>query len=136
MSTTTAVPIGSDQKYCSECAKVILRRAEICPGCGCRQVATQPVQPGPGFYPSYQTPTPPSPFTNKMIVLVLLNFLWSGAGNVAIGDRRGWGFVFANIIILVISFFTAFIPSILFFGFCCWTGYQYLTEAEASTSLV
>jgi hypothetical protein len=39
MSTTTTVPIGADQKYCSECAKVILRRAEICPGCGCRQVA-------------------------------------------------------------------------------------------------
>lgn len=39
MSTTTTVPLGADQKYCSECAKVLLRRAEICPNCGCRQVA-------------------------------------------------------------------------------------------------
>src|ERR1700741_250969 len=30
-------PLSLDQKYCTECGKVILRKAEICPGCGCRQ---------------------------------------------------------------------------------------------------
>jgi uncharacterized membrane protein YvbJ len=34
---TTAVGCGSDQRYCRDCGKVVMERAEICHGCGCRQ---------------------------------------------------------------------------------------------------
>ena len=29
---------NSNEKFCSECGKPILRNAEICPHCGCRQI--------------------------------------------------------------------------------------------------
>ncbi|WP_186646032.1 TM2 domain-containing protein [Fluviispira vulneris] len=32
---------ASDEKYCSDCGKIIKVKAEICPGCGCRQSAVQ-----------------------------------------------------------------------------------------------
>src|SRR5580704_7347164 len=90
-----------DKKYCSECGKLILRRAEICPGCGCRQQSSSN-----SARLDLAPPELGRPIAPKMITLILLNFLWSGVGNVAIGDKRGWGFIFANIVIFVISFFT------------------------------
>jgi hypothetical protein len=31
--------LAPEMKFCVDCGQKILRRAEICPGCGCRQVA-------------------------------------------------------------------------------------------------
>ena len=61
-----------------------------------------------------------------------LNVLWSGVGNLAVGDKRGWGFVFINIVVFALSFFTLFVPCLLFFAYCCYAGYQYLIGIEAA----
>jgi hypothetical protein len=38
-SSATASPdAATEMKYCADCGKQILRRAEICPHCGCRQL--------------------------------------------------------------------------------------------------
>ena len=129
MSTSNSVPLGLDQKYCSECAKVILRRAEICPGCGCRQSNT----PQPASSASGSALTQ-DPFVGHLIVLILLNCLWSGLGNLAVGDKRGGRFAAINIAVFIVGFFTAFIPLLLFFAYCCYEGYQFLLANKASTS--
>jgi hypothetical protein len=41
---TTTVECGPNQKYCRDCGKVIMKRAEICPGCGCRQIGVPTVE--------------------------------------------------------------------------------------------
>jgi hypothetical protein len=68
------------------------------------------------------------------MLLILVNVLWSGLGNLSIGDKRGWAFMLANILFFIISLFTFFIPSLLFFAYCCYAGYQFLIAAEASAS--
>ncbi len=68
-----------------------------------------------------------------MAVLIALNILWSGLGNLAIGDKRGWGFGFFNWIVFAISIFTAFIPSILFCVYCTFQGYTYLKQEGRTT---
>jgi len=35
---TTTAQCGPNQKYCRDCGNVIFENAEICPGCGCRQI--------------------------------------------------------------------------------------------------
>jgi hypothetical protein len=35
---------GPNQKCCRDCGKVIMERAEICPGCGCRQIGVPPFE--------------------------------------------------------------------------------------------
>lgn len=57
MSTPASTPIGQDQKYCSECGTVILRRAEICPACGCRQSFPSALNKS-GFPPFYSETAP------------------------------------------------------------------------------
>jgi hypothetical protein len=58
--------IGQDQKFCMDCGKVILRHAEICPGCGCRQLPS--AQPSTFITPS--TPEIQSPFVTRMAILL------------------------------------------------------------------
>jgi hypothetical protein len=129
--------IGQDKKYCMDCGKVILRRAELCPGCGCRQVSAPdtrqksfrrvprvPIVSGP--QPELQ-----SAFVKQMAILLALNFLWNGLGNLAIGDKRGWSWGFANWIVIGISIFTLWIPAILFFAYCGYSGYELLVEQVA-----
>jgi hypothetical protein len=135
-TTTQSVSgINPDQKYCAECGKIILRRAEICPGCGCRQGSAPNRQSsffgGPQFGGSDELQ---SPFVGRMILMLALNFLWSGIGNLAVGDKRGWGFMLVNVVIFVVGFFTLFIPVILFFVYCSYTGYQFLTRLESAPS--
>lgn len=131
MSTPAVLPIGPDQKYCSECGKVILRRAEICPGCGCRQFsAPQPASPGAVALRANVSPELQSPFVGRMILLIALNVLWSGLGNLAVGDKRGWGFLLLNILIFTVGLFMMGIPIILFFAYCTYAGYQFLVNTE------
>ena len=124
--------IGQDKKYCMDCGKVILRQAEICPGCGCRQIPAPRSQQN-GFRQTVFPSGPPSPelqgpFVGQMAKLLILNCLWNGLGNLAIGDKRGWGWGFFNWVVFALSFFTLGIPSILFFAFCGYAGYQFLTQ--------
>lgn len=121
---------GENQKYCTDCGKLILARAEICPGCGCRQALIQSAAPGYAMPPLRVDPA-----TGPMILLLALNVLWNGLGNIAIGDKRGWGFGFFNWVCFVASFFFFFIPCILFFAYCGFKGYQYLQSQSQAYSL-
>jgi hypothetical protein len=58
-----------------------------------------------------------------MFLLLCLNILWNGLGNLAVGDKRGWRFGFVNWVFFVASVFTAGIPCILFFAYCGYQGY-------------
>jgi hypothetical protein len=123
-------PLTRDQKFCMDCGKVILRRAEICPACGCRQ-APAPHQnssnfPSSSSWPVSRSPELQSSFVTKMATLILLNVLWNGLGNLAIGDKRGWTYGFFNWIVFALSFVTVGIPSLLFFAYCGYAGYQFL----------
>jgi len=124
----------ADQKYCSECGKLILRRAEICPGCGCRQSSPRGGFSSGGGFNIPRSPELEGPFLIRMALLIGLNVLWSGIGNVAIGDKRGWGFMFMNIIVFIVSIFTAFVPSLLFFAICSYAGYRFLSESRVSAA--
>jgi len=64
----------------------------------------------------------------KIGLMVFLNVLWCGLGNVAIGDKNGWTYVLLNIPILIASFFTFFIPSIAFFFVCWFQGWQHIVS--------
>jgi hypothetical protein len=121
---------GEHQKYCTDCGKLILARAEICPECGCRQL---PIQSAVSSYgvPKLRV----DPAAGPMILLLVLNILWSGLGNIAIGDKRGWGFGFFNWVCFVASFFFFGVPCILFFAYCGFKGYQYLQLCNSSSNL-
>ena len=54
-----------------------------------------------------------------------LNVAWPGLGNIVIGDMRGWLYGLATWIFVFLSLFTFGIPLILFWGFCCYRGYEY-----------
>jgi hypothetical protein len=119
--------ISPDMKYCMDCGQQILRRAEICPRCGCRQL----LPPRPGLVGGPATGTSSSTAgsfgtdkTSKVLILLVLNALWSGVGNVLVGDKNGWRYVFFNIFVFLISLETFFIPTVLFFFYCCYKGYK------------
>jgi hypothetical protein len=119
---------GQDQKFCMDCGKLILRRAEVCPGCGCRQL---PAAGDSSFITS--SAEIQSPFVTRMAILLILNALWSGLGNLAIGDKRGWQYGFFNLVVFAISFFTVGVPSVLFFAYCGYAGYQFLLELQSKS---
>jgi hypothetical protein len=121
-----------DDKFCVECGKSLRRRAEICPYCGCRQMPSSSPSAWSGL--SNGGPEVGSSFVTQMAILILLNVLWSGLGNLAIGDKRGWGFGFLNWVVLVVSWFTLFIPSVLFFVYCSIQGYTYLQSKSAEAA--
>jgi len=101
---------GAHQKYCCDCGKLIFERAEICPNCGCRQLP--PAQPSAG----------------PVILLIVLNILWTGLGNLVIGDKRGWAYGFLNWLVLLASILTFGLASIAFFAYCSYQGYEYLRK--------
>lgn len=128
MSTTPveqAAVKGANEKYCMDCGKIILLRAEICPHCGCRQAAAPAVVASPA--PVY---TQSDPIVGPMILLFVLNFLWNGLGNIAVGDKRGWAYGFLNWIFVIISIFTLWIPCLGFFAYCGYQGYTYLRNEK------
>lgn len=120
--------LGQDQKFCMDCGKVILRRAEICPGCGCRQINPSQATALPFALPS--APGLQGQLAGQMALLLVLNFLWNGLGNLAIGDKRGWQYGFINWIVVAIACFTFWVPALLFFAYCGYAGYQWLLEKE------
>ena len=66
----------------------------------------------------------------QMILLLALNFLWNGIGNVVIGDKRGWKYILLNIVLFVIGLATAFIPVVLFYAYCGYQGYLHLESVK------
>jgi hypothetical protein len=130
MDEIAALPISPEQKYCADCGKVIFRRAEICPNCGCRQIAARTsLFPTPAFSsPSAPSAPSTSPDPGKIILLFICNFLWNGFGNLLVGDKRGWLMALVNVFIFALGFFTGFLPSLLFCVLCCYLGYRYLAD--------
>ncbi|MGO8789755.1 MAG: hypothetical protein ACLQVL_20545 [Terriglobia bacterium] len=124
-------PVAPEMKYCMDCGQQILRRAEICPRCGCRQLPP----PRAGLFGGATTPSSSSTAssfgsdkTSKTVILLCLNFLWNGVGNLVVGDKNGWSYIFFNIIVFVVSLATFFVPSLLFFFYCCYQGYKHIEQ--------
>lgn len=124
---------NTDQKYCSECGKIVLRRAEICPGCGCRVSGTPPPPIGavPPSWNVREAPQLQSQFVLQMAILLVLNCFWAGLGNLAVGDQRGWSFGFATWLAIGLSFLIPVLPLLAWFAFASYLGYQFIQEREA-----
>jgi RNA polymerase subunit RPABC4/transcription elongation factor Spt4 len=125
-STTARQP---HEKFCRDCGRLILERAEICPSCGCRQAPPLQFSNSPSCQ-SQPLLAAADPIAGRMGVVLALNFLWNGLGNIAVGDRRGWGYGFLNWIFLVVGWFTLFIPTVLFYAYCGYQGHEYLRLAD------
>lgn len=70
-----------------------------------------------------------------MAILICLNILWNGLGNLAIGDKRGWGLGFFNWLVFALSIVTVVIPALLFFAYCGYAGYQFLLAQQGSAEM-
>lgn len=95
-----------DEKFCSECGSIIKLKAEICPKCGVRQMASQI---GIGFGQI-------APNGKSRIVAALLAFFLGGIGvhKFYLG-QIGWGIVYILFCLTFIPAIIALIESILFF---------------------
>jgi RNA polymerase subunit RPABC4/transcription elongation factor Spt4 len=107
-----------DDKFCMDCGSVIVRRAEICPKCGCRQL------PAPTEPRSLDVSVPKG--AGNAAKLVIGNILWNGLGNILVGDARGWWYAIGNCFVFFISLFTYGIPCIIYCISCCAKGFEYL----------
>ena len=119
---TASACIAPNEKYCTDCGKVILRRAEICPGCGCRQM---------GASASFPLPSGPAN-TGTVMTLVIGNILWNGLGNLLIGDQRGWKWGFINWILIMASLPTLGIPCILGVIYFSIKGHEFIKARQAA----
>src|ERR1700733_16207771 len=95
----------SNEMFCRDCGQVILRRAEICPKCGCRQSPPQEE----ARVTRLQLPFGMGEDDRqaKALSLWIGNFFWPGLGNIVIGDRRGWGYGLLSLVFVVITAVTA-----------------------------
>lgn len=118
---------GPDRKFCTDCGTNIFRRAEICPSCGCRQL--QPPQ------NAYANARSSNISVGMLASLLIMNFLWSGWGNVSIGDERGRQYAKINVLFFILSLFSAYIPCVIFCCFCTYQGYQFLEQREAAADV-
>lgn len=149
MGALTEPVTKAEQKYCMDCGALILRRAEICPKCGCRQMSP-PVPSTTEQAAAKALPPAAAPSTayaagaalsqvaggeigGKMVILVLLNILWAGLGNICIGDKRGWLFGILTWLFLVIAIYTAGITLLLYFIAVTYAGYTFLQRGQRET---
>jgi TM2 domain-containing membrane protein YozV len=79
-----------DEKYCSDCASIIKLRAEICPHCGCRQIAAPMV---PAVRPGH--------YKNKHVAAVLAFFFGIISLETLYLGKGRW-YILANIFCLMI----------------------------------
>jgi hypothetical protein len=122
MSTSTVAYKSSQEKYCKDCASVIWLNAEICPKCGCRQIPESTNR--SGRLNKTGTPSVGMP----LLALFVLNALWNGLGNVAVGDKRGWLYMLFNIIMFIGAFFTFGIGLIAFYVYCGAKGTKFVLD--------
>lgn len=126
--------ISPEQKYCSDCGNVILRRAELCPKCGCRQSeAPQPAFEA-NFFPQSLSMASSSVDSGKLALLLVGNFFWGGLGNLLLGDSRGWVLGFVTWSVCLLGSFTFFLPLLPYFGFTCYLGYEFFKAQNARVS--
>lgn len=118
-------------KYCRDCGKQILERAEICPACGCRQAPPPRTNFFDGVSNTVGTATA-GVDVGKVAMLLILNVLWNGLGNIVIGDRRGWGWGFLNWLFFIASVWMLGLPCIAFYIYCGVKGYEFL-KSEATS---
>lgn len=119
-----------DMKYCADCGKQIVRRAEICPHCGCRQFPPVPQNPldtvGAKIRADYRA--------KEMVTLALWNLAWTGLGNVLAGDRKeGFAAMALGLLIIPVIFTTS--PSFIvlwlaLYVYCGVHGYRFLERKE------
>lgn len=112
-------------KYCRGCGKLVLASAEICPACGCHQIPPQ----------SSTIPTSSTTYINKptmppILLLIGLNVLWNGLGNIVVGDKRGWKYGCLNWLFFIIAIWTGGVPLLLFGAFCGFQGYGYMRASK------
>ncbi len=116
--------LGPEMKYCAECGREISRRVELCPYCGCRQTL-------PPRSRIFGARTPSHFDTRKMLLLVVLNAVWNGLGNVIVGEWAALAAMFINLF-LVVGLFRGFPPSFLllplFTVYCDYQGYKFLVR--------
>jgi hypothetical protein len=129
--------LGPDRKFCTECGQRILRKAEICPYCGCRQLPP----PRAGILGSRGSAEggsgSGSSDTIRLMLLLVLNMLWNGLGNIAVGDHRGWKYALFNLLLTLPALLLlatlgpiGFVPGIAFYAYCAYQGYSYLEEEK------
>ena len=111
MSVTEQAAKTSDQKYCAECGSIISIRAEICPKCGVRQLAS----PGASAGGLGVTASGRSKIAAGLFALLLGGI---GIHKFYLG-RIGWGIVY-------ILFCWTFIPTLIAFV----EGIVYLTMSD------
>lgn len=115
MNSQQTPTITNEQKYCSDCGDIILRKSEICPNCGCRQIVN--IQTGASID------------AGSVILLLVLNFFWNGLGNVAVGDKNGWIYIVINIFLYLLMFIGIGVLFVmLFYVFCGYLGYTFLKK--------
>jgi hypothetical protein len=117
---------GSDfTKYCRACGKLILACVDICPACGCYQAPTPSST-------TFTSPTTPicKPRVQRVLLLLGLNLLWNGLGNIVVGDARGWKYGGLNWFFFIASIWMGGVPTLLFFAFCGFQGYGYMRGSK------
>lgn len=128
----------SNEMYCRDCGQVILRRAEICPKCGCRQSPPEDAR-----FTRLQLPfgLGKDDRQAKALSLWVGNFFWPGLGNILVGDGRGWGYGFLTWLFVLIAAATGGIGAvalIVWYVVASQKGQAYLNQplisAEDATS--
>jgi hypothetical protein len=129
--------VSAEQKYCSDCGNVILRRAEICPKCGCRQLSAPVSAVGAETKP-FSIKLPNADGILPMMSVIVGNLFWAGLGNLLVGNKEGWKFGLLTWIFVVMIALAAPIGAIGYFVwmiYCDVKAYEFLQKkAEKLTA--
>ena len=116
--------LGPAMQYCAECGRGVSRRVEICPYCGCRQSL-------PPRSKVFGARTPSHFDTRKMLLVIVLNAVWNGLGNLVLGEWAALVVMLPNFF-LVVGLFRGFPPCFLLLPrltvYCDYQGYKFLAR--------
>ncbi len=98
--------------------------------CGCRQLGMHQIANTSAAHPGLSIPQGIS----SVFVLIILNIVWNGLGNLAVGDTRGWKYGFFNWACAIASLALAGIPCIAWCVYCSVKGYEHL-KAQGAISV-
>lgn len=117
-----------------DCGALILRRAEICPKCGCRQLSPKVPPPSTAYAAGAAlSGLAGGEAGGQTMMLILLNVLWAGLGNICIGDKRGWLFGILTWFFWAIAIYTMGIPLLVYFIVVTHAGYTFLQRQRMKT---